>query len=552
VFDAARAMTDKIRDQGIALGVEERSEQGDLFFGGRINYYPHLIRSPKVLARRGGVRRDVLKNLEHIGAAADAGDARLMLDEWIDYAQNPLHAGPMRTVEYLVSKGFATNQAQALEQLRRARTHVRRYGSLESRREVNLPFWDPDPRRVLPTHGVSAAQRLAQIEEFGQSSEAIAVELLKIQKAGGNATEVGAAVDRIIGKAAEGNTPEERISRAVASAQVVKLTLAALPNVTQGTLLTWLATDLPSVAAGVKALFTARGRRFALESGATLESILREATREMGGNRFAKAYLKAVGFTPTEVGNRIEASNAGPFFARRTFEQLRGSRSLTRPQGDPGLRSLLTDLGVDVDAAFRRGGLTPLELRRAGKRVSDRTQFRNRPQDIPRVASHWFGRMWWVFRNYNYQSLKLTWDASVGEFKAGRPKRAVRNIVLMTVLFPVIGDQVRALRDTILGRKRGKESLLERYLWGAANVSTFGQIVDMMRSSNIGAGVEAVAGTVAASAGRLLNAAFQPAETLEARVERLGRQLVKEGPFGSILSQRVVPKPKRKARPALP
>jgi hypothetical protein len=272
----------------------------------------------------------------------------------------------------------------------------------------------------------------------------------------------------------------------------------------------------------------------------------------MGGAEWTKTYLKVCGFTPTEVGNRITASNAGAFFARRTFDQLRNSRSALRPRGDPGACGLLADLGVDVDAALGRGALTPLDLRRAGKRVSDRTQFRNRPQNIPRVASHWFGRMWWVFRNYNYQSLRLTWDASVGEFKAGRPKRAIRNIMLMTILFPAVGDQIRAVRDTILGRKREKESLVERYLWGAANVSTFGQIVDIMRSSNIGAGVEAVAGTAAASAGRLLNAAFQPAKTPGGAVKRLGRQVVKEGPFGSVLAARVLPKPKRTARPVLP
>jgi hypothetical protein len=488
------------------------------------------------------VRRDVLANLVRIGAAKTPGEARLMLDEWIEYAQNPGHAGPMRTVEYLVRNGFAKNQAAALEQLRRAQTHYKRYGSMENRREVNLPFWDPDPRRVLPTHGVSAAMRLAQVEEFGQHSEAIAVELLKIQKAGGNAREVGAAVDRIIGKVAEADTSGERLSRLAAASQVVKLTLAAIPNSAQW-LLSWLAADLPSVAVGMKELFTARGRRFALHSGASMEQILREATREMGGGDWAKRYLKAVGFTPTEWVDRVGASNIGAAFARRTFKRL------AKDPKDVEARALLDQLGVDVDSALRRGALSPLDLRRAGLRTSNRTQFRNRPQDIPRIASAspW-GRLWWVFRNYNYQALRLSWDASIGEFKAGRPKRAIRNIILMSVLFPAIGDQVRALRDAILGRERKDESLFERWLWGAANVSTFGQITDLMRSGTIGAFGESLAGTFLASVGRLGSAALRPAKTEGARAKRFGRQVVKEGPYGSVLAERLLKEPKAPKR----
>jgi hypothetical protein len=523
-----RDLTNEIADESEDLEVLVSYKEGERKLFQRMrNYFPHLIRDVDALKRGQPVRRDVLANMVHLGEAADSTEAEAFVDDYIAFIEGG--GRTQRLVDYLTRKHPGLDPAQALARLKRFRENLHRHGSLEYAREVDLPIYDPDPLRVLPTHLTSASIRLAQIAQLGQDNQVVNKELLAIELAGGNREFVEKAVDRMMGVNEASREQDKRLVRKLLAIQAFKLTTAAIPNATQS-FNTLLATDFWSLAAGIRATFGKKGWRFAVESGATIEPVLHEAVRELAGSsRLVQKYLKAVGFTQVERMNRVIAANAGAVYAGKLLEALKKDPRRKRP------RRVLLELGVDVDRAVRHGSLSANDVLMAAKRLSDITQFRARPEDLPGPASDPLLRLAFQFKSFAYQQARFLKQQTFDELRRGEIGRGLRALLLIFLLAPALGEGINALRAWLTGREREYESLIEHYLDDIAAVGSLGIFYDLVKSAQYGRLVEAVAGPSVGMVGQASEILVQD----PTNEERWKKWALRQAPFGSLLKARL-------------
>ena len=506
-------------------------------FAPRENFYPHVIPNAEAL-RKGSAREDVLNNLVRLGIKKSPQEATSFLDDYIGFIETG--AKKQSLLDYMVATGQSKNEAEALANLQRFRRRtIKRQGSLEFAREVDLPFYDPDPLRVIPSYVAGSSMRLAQIGEFGQDQRIINNLINKIRKAGGDekANTIRYGVDRILGVINDGQTGVAKTSRLLRTLQGFKLGLAAIPNVTQGALNSLLAGDLRAAAYGVGRLFTKAGKQFALRSGATLDSVINEMSREAGASgKILRTFLKSTGFTGTEKMNRIIAANAGLSYGRRLFSSL-----LKNPNHRLG-RQMLSELGVDVDKALARGSLAEDELLVMGKKFSDMTQFRARPQDLPLFASSPQGKVFFQFKNFIYNQTRLVYRTTIQELRNKNFGRATRNFLILATIFPVVGNVIRQVRNIVTGREEESEGF-KKYFESIASVGALGIFGDAISSARYGRATEFLVGPTVGEFGEMIEI------LASGKLERLEKFGLRRIPFiGQILSQRVFPSKSKKKK----
>ena len=276
-------------------------------FRRRANYYPHVmprasqLRDIQIggLTKRSRVRHDIITNLVRMGVRPDEKSATAFLNAYVEFLEGTRVAPSL--VKHLIDTGQAKDKAEAVSKLLRFRESlVKRQGSLEYARQVDLPFWDPDPARVLPFFVRSGSVRLSQIEELGQENEVVNELMTKLERARGqqDARAVRAVVDEILEMVNEPDNKQARVLRALRTAQGFKLGLAQITNMPQGVLNSLLYGDAVSTLKGARAALTKEGKRFGVRSGAALDSALGDilsASQEGPLSRF----LRDIGFTAT-------------------------------------------------------------------------------------------------------------------------------------------------------------------------------------------------------------------------------------------------------------
>jgi hypothetical protein len=506
-------------------------------FHPRANYFPHVIKSADQLKRVSSLREDVLDNLVRLRVVANKAGAIAFLDSYIRFIESGAREDLL--IRYLIASGQAQNDLQAWEKLQRYRkTGVKRQGSLEYSREINLPFYDPDPARVLPSSAASQSIRLAQIRHFGQDNQVIRRAIKTIRDSGGDAGLVKRAVDLILGKVEEADTDAEKFFRTLRTIQGFKLGLASIANMTQGALNSLLAGDFASTVAGLRGLASKRGRRFGVESGAALESVLNESLRHAGAEGYALSkFLSAVGFTATERANRICAANAGAAYAARLLAKLK-----KHPTDSHARRRLAELLGIDPAAAIARGKLSAGEMLTAAKRFSDMTQFRSRPEDQPEIAATPAGKAWFQFKTYIYGQTRLIWKELGGEVRAGNYGRAARSTLVLATVFPMTGSAVLALRNLIMGRDDDEdESTLSAWFDGIAQSGALGVLGALAEASTWNRVGSTLAGPGFTQIGEAVEKVTKvaTAEDREKALRNLGKWAFRQMPLSGLVQQRV-------------
>jgi hypothetical protein len=569
VFETARQLTDEIAREATESGVmvkvkrtirpgeelpegakltrrqDEKIAAGEKIaityqrpFRGRQNFYPHIIPSTDAL-QSGDVRRDVVENMVRNRVVEDAGEASVFVDEYRRFVEE---GGRTEKLEkFLVDSGQARDVDEAHMLLNRFRKRaIKRQGSLEYSRTADLPLYDPDPARILPKFITASSMRLAQVREFGQNNEQINRLIRVIDQTTGNPGFARSAVDRILGIVNEGDNAAARISRAVRAFNGFKLGLSFIPNATQGALNSLLKSDLPSTVAGARGVFSREGRRFAMQSGASLEGVVNEMLRSVGSENSALgSFLKATGFTATEQTNRIFAANAGYAYAKRMLAKLQKN-----PQ-DGRARKVLSELGLKPDVLLKIGKLDGDAALIAAKKFSDITQFRGGPEDLPYFASTPLGKVAFQFKSYIYGQTRLIYNETVGELRAGRPGRAFRTMLLLATVFPLAGEVVSDLRTWLKGGER-KTSGIKRWLEDIGQAGSLGVLFEIINAGSNRRGVEFVAGPTAGEIGQAIDIAGAGDKQKAA-----AKWIVKHVPFlGPLFYNRVFP-PKTGASPEM-
>jgi len=556
ISSQVKAITDNLADRAQDVGIKVRRGTGERVpFVPRRNYFPHVVRLQELARGRGAqfgsvmrskpwkLVQDVSLNLQEMNVAKDHAQAIRQIDSYLDFVETGKI--PAWLAQYLVETKQATRGSDALAKLRRHRSEIReaRHGSLEFAREIDLPFWDPDPRRVLPHWIASASTRLENARVFGQDSEFIEEQISRIELAGGDHQAVQAIIKRIVGNF-EHVPGGDRLPRLIRTIQGFKLGLAAIPNASQS-INTWLYSDLRATLYGFKEFISGRGKALGTRSGATIESVLNEMVREAGGDsRALGIYLKATGFTGTERMNRTVAASAGANYAGRMAKRL-----LKNPQ-DIRANRALSELGIDP-GSVTGGTLTAAQLLMAAKKMADITQFRARPSDLPYYGSSPWGKVFFQFKTYIYNQTRFVFGRNMIDLLATPGSRewgrAARNLLMLATVFPLTGEAISSLRSLITGRERDEEGLM-RYFMDIAQVGAAGILAEVIQSGQYRRGTGFLGGPALSEAGEAIDViggsttiALKPGEERATKVsERLWKAAFRKTPLvGQIAYPRV-------------
>jgi hypothetical protein len=552
VMKAARKLLDELAAEAIQLKMKvyrkdpATGQTVRVPFQRRKNYYPHSIPRPDQL-KRGQIREDVIAGMVRRGVSKDAQDAGKFVDGYVRYVETGQKQSADKMIKYLIRTGQAADPNEAFKLLEAMRKNViKRNTSLEHSREVNLPFWDPDALRVLPSFITSQAKRLAQVEHFGGQDHRKITALRRgiRSKEGQDASDfVGKAVKEVLGTANH-EAQLEMLSAKLRSANAWKLGLAFIPNSMQGFLNSWFKSDIHSAAAGLRAAFTEDGKRFATESGASLDSVLHEAMRNTGEDGRALAvFLKL--FTATERANRIVAANSGATWARREFNRLR-----LNPKNQSA-REHLQELGIDVAAALKRGSLTQQEILLAGNKFSGVTQFRGDVLENPLWSAGPIGKLIYQFKQYAYGQARLVANTLQQEWRNNKA-RMIRRLLILAIVFPMAGAVVDAIREIIkTGGLDKHKKLVARFMHGFIGASTLGMVSDLFEAGSMRKVANTIVGPTLSSLADLVEAAAADTATVNKRLHgnrtvhnpgyALAKWLTRQGPFGSLLAPWIFP-----------
>lgn len=472
---------DNLANTAVALGMKIKRNGKWLPFHKRKDWYPHVFPSNDELSS-GPVREDVAANMVRTGFSADKAAAYKAIDSYTAFMGGGNRPGFL--IEEMMRANPEFGPGDAMLYLQQFRENIRRHGSLEHSREMQiaLPLHDPDPRRVLPVAAASAARRLSEVAHLGQNDERLLNEIADIIMAGGNGDLVTKWADSILGRIRQADDKESQAVQFLTGIHVLKLGLAAAQNLGQMAN-TWISTDTATFWGTVASAAYSKAnrdamRRTATQSGATLDPVLHEMHDYKHAGKVetaGRALLKYTGFTTVERWNRVIAAETG----RRWALKLHGAAK----RGDQQAAAMLQELGVDP----KKDALNATDELVAASTLVDMAQFRSRPEDFPTWASTPIGKLLFQFKGFAYNQTRFLLNETLGELRAGRWDRGMRNLMIFAAVFPLWGELVRALKDAILGRDEKKfESLLERWYYDIVTGGTLGLAGDYLEASRQG------------------------------------------------------------------
>ncbi|KKK72225.1 hypothetical protein LCGC14_2905990, partial [marine sediment metagenome] len=327
------------------------------------------------------------------------------------------------------------------------------------------------------------------------------------------------ATSRLIADAHFGFDPLTAIQRDLWSKvssfeAATKLSTAVISNTTQPALL--------SLVVGNRALFRGihtvikdfgASEAFATRSGAITNSVLREFRRSIGLEEasFGAKVLRRTGFTRQEKWNRIISAVIGREFAKDMFRLLKIKPTDTRVR-----RALKEWTALDPDDLLKKGALAEDDLLMAAKRMSDRTQFRTGPLDLPFAwQSSVGGRMLTLYKSFGFNQARLFRDSVLQEVRRGN----LRPLLPLVTTVPLAGEFSANVKAFIFLRDRPTD-LTERILEDYFSVGAIGIIEGMLQSAALGKGTEFFAGPILSEGGDVLDVIGS---------ERPGREAIKEG-----------------------
>jgi hypothetical protein len=351
-----------------------------------------------------------------------------------------------------------------------------------------------DPRSALRVYGDSIALRYGLGRRIGPQGELINAYKMVAEREGANMARVNTAVDMMTGQTFFGAAMTEFANYLTAPQILMKLGLAAIPNMSQQ-INNVLLGGLRNQARAIRALASKEERSHMAQAMASQEGVLSSLQQGLLAGGEAKGLkdviisgaLTAFGFTPIENLNRYMSGMVGIALARdisakAVSGRLKGA-SLDRA------RRQMASVGLDLGAITRRGDLTEPELIEAAVRMTRQTQFVPDPTRLPTLWKHPVGRIFTQFKTFAFSQAKMIRENVFREAMEGN----YRPLAYFLTLYPAAGEMVNSTIDMIKERKRPNAfdptapfTDLERYVETMAAVGGFGLFYNMGLSAQAG------------------------------------------------------------------
>lgn len=330
-----------------------------------------------------------------------------------------------------------------------------KFGNLEYSRIKGLPeyLYETDYKKILTKYAEGAYRRLADAEQFGGQDQILDGLLASYRKKGGDVRQLRDVFDVMAGLKKYDGTAEKFSRYARMYQGVTKLGLAAIGNISD------IVKPIVKFGAwntlrGVIKNFTSEGAVFKQSAGVTKSNIQRVA-QEAGETEFADKFMKFTGFTATEQNLRGIGALAGENYAKQLFKKL-----VKNPE-NVFVKRRLEGLGVDVEGALKRGGLSKEELLDVGWESVKALQPIGR-QEVPYYWQSPGGKVLTQFKSFAYKQGKFVMKEVVNEAAKGNFAPLLR----FAVFGLLIGEEVGDLKAYVRGRKREGTGLNEAIAQG--------------------------------------------------------------------------------------
>lgn len=189
-------------------------------------------------------------------------------------------------------------------------------------------------------------------------------------------------------------------------------------------------------------------------------------------------FLRATGFNAVERFNRLTAAYAG----RHWLDDMvrKATDGGLSPRRMAAVRRDFAKLGLSLDDAIWRGGLTVDEQFRAALKLSDVTQFRVRPFDLPTFWSHPNASLFRMLKTFSFNQARFVKDSIMKPALRGEDFRPA---AFFLTGFPSVGAGVGAVRTAMKGRDpfAGEDSLPAQYVAAMGWVGGVGFLGDFIR-----------------------------------------------------------------------
>lgn len=273
----------------------------------------------------------------------------------------------------------------------------------------------------------------------------------------------------------------------------------------------------------------------ALRAGSTLSSVTHESQMSSGvaPKTFSGKMLEMTGFSPVEVHNRVVASMVGAEHAVNMFKRLKAN-----PNDSYARRHLSYWLGLDPDVLKGQQKLTMDQVLTAAHTMSDRTQFRTTPLEVPPTwGSSLPAKMMTLFKSFAFNQAKFMKDVTVNEIKAGN----IRPLIPLLTTVPMVGYLADHAKDILADRKQA-QTFWENVIGAYTAVGGVGIISDLAARAAAGQLAEAVAGPIVADATEFVQSLFKGAQRRTNKYEPTAKFVTRNIPVvGRPLSNTLFP-----------
>lgn len=242
----------------------------------------------------------------------------------------------------------------------------------------------------------------------------------------------------------------------------------------------------------------------------------------------ATKFLEKTGFVWLERMNRVVGYHAGQSFAADL-----GRRLVNNPR-DRLARSALRRMGINGQKIIDKNGLDGDDLIKAGRFISDKTQFRADVLDLPLWMSSPEGKLLAQFKTFGFNQAKFIKDALKEEVARGN----YRPIATALVAMPILGEGVKNIRGILSGQIRDEKGL-DRVLDNISAVGAAGLLNDIWASAKYNNIEGAILGPTGSDVAKIVEGAHR---AIEGRPKSLQRFALRNIPVvGPRLQNEFVP-----------
>lgn len=272
---------------------------------------------------------------------------------------------------------------------------------------------------------------------------------------------------------------------------------------------------------------------FALESGAILSNVVREAASTLfgGGSQGAQKFLNIVGFTKMDMNSRVFGAIQGAGFAEHQANNLYKAYSAFTKSGvkNPNVAKIeqkLLELGIDPRDIIAQGGrLTTDQKLLAANSVAFDVNFWGDSLSLPAFFKSPHGRVITQFKSFAYQQTRFIKKNVVDPWvKYGDAGPALR----FALLIPLGGEAIADIKAMLRNKTRTDDQAV-RLIENIAQAGGFGLVADAYLQST--RGMSSLASfTLGPSLTDVLSGVSSIAEATEGNFKKGAEQLVRSSP----------------------